>query len=322
MFVKFGLNTLKKHFNNMNKSIVVTGTLGFIGKVMVEYLNNNGFSNIIEVDKHNMHTFLDNYKIDAIIHLGACTNTMEFDYEIHKKLNVEYPKILWEYATKHNIPLIYASSAATYGDGTYGYDDSHTMSYKIQPLNPYGVSKNEFDKWVIGQTNKPPVWSGLKFFNVYGHNESHKGKMASMVYHSYHQIKENGKVKLFKSYKYEYKDGGQLRDFIYVKDVVEIIFWMLNSMLDSNWDSGKNGLYNVGTGKTESFLNLANYVFKAMQLEPSIEFINMPTDIHSKYQYYTKANNMKLFLAGYEKQFTSLEDGIKDYVVNYLQKNN
>jgi ADP-L-glycero-D-manno-heptose 6-epimerase len=145
--------------------------------------------------------------------------------------------------------------------------------------------------------------------------------MASMVYHSYHQIKENGKVKLFKSYKYEYKDGGQLRDFIYVKDVVEIIFWMLNSMLDSNWDSGKNGLYNVGTGKTESFLNLANYVFKAMQLEPSIEFINMPTDIHSKYQYYTKANNMKLFLAGYEKQFTSLEDGIKDYVVNYLQKN-
>jgi ADP-L-glycero-D-manno-heptose 6-epimerase len=298
--------------------IVVTGGLGFIGSNMIEHLKENGYNDIICVDKHNMYSFLDElgkYPIDAIIHLGACTDTCEFDYSIHEELNVEYPKKLWAYASQNEIPFIYASSAATYGDGQYGYDDTHHVIFRLEPLNPYGVSKNEFDKWAVQQEKKPPFWAGLKFFNVYGYNESHKGKMASMVYHAYNQIKENGKVKLFKSYKNEYKDGGQLRDFIYVKDVVEVILWMLKEK------KNESGLYNLGTGKTESFLSLAYFVFNSLNLEPNIEFIDMPREIHSKYQYYTKANIIKLYKNGYNKQFTSLEDGVKDYVVNYLNIN-
>ena len=302
----------------MSKKIVVTGANGFIGGVMVNYLKENGYDNVISVDKHNMYSFLDIPDIDAIIHLGACTDTTEFDYSVHESLNIEHPKMIWKYAADHNIPLIYASSAATYGDGTYGYDDKHTILHQVQPLNPYGVSKNEFDKWALQQVNEPSYWTGLKFFNVYGYNESHKGKMASMVYHAYNQIKETGKVKLFKSYKFEYKDGGQLRDFVYVKDVVKVIYWMLTQMLSSKWVD--NGLYNVGTGQGESFLNLAYYVFNALKLDPNIEFIDMPREIQSKYQYYTKANKIKLLNAGYETPFTTLEHGVKDYITNYLNK--
>ena len=302
----------------MDKSIAVTGALGFIGSAMVQHLKDNGFNNIISVDKHNMYSFLENSNIDAIIHLGACTDTTEFDYSIHEELNVEHPKKIWKYATEHNIPLIYASSAATYGDGEYGYEDLHSIIFKLQPLNPYGVSKNEFDKWAVAQLTKPKYWTGLKFFNVYGHNESHKGKMASMVYHTYNQIKETGKVKLFKSYKHEYKDGGQLRDFVYVKDVVNVIHWMLTEMLESKWS--RDGLYNIGTGRTASFFSLAYDVFQALKLEPNIEYIDMPKDIQTKYQYYTRANMIKLFSNGYEKPFTRLEDGIYDYVINYLNK--
>ena len=302
--------------------IVVTGGKGFIGSSMIQYLKDNGLHDIISVDVHNMYSFIEDLKddkIDIIIHLGACTDTTEFDYSIHEKFNVEYPKILWKYATDNDIPFIYASSAATYGDGEYGYEDTHHVIFKLEPLNPYGVSKNEFDKWAVQQSNKPKYWAGLKFFNVYGYDEGHKGKMASMVYHSYNQIKDTGKVRLFKSYKYDYKDGGQLRDFIYVKDVIDIIYWMSNKMLSCEWEN--NGLYNLGTGNPQSFLSLAYNVFQSLGLEPNIEFIDMPNDIKNKYQYYTRANIIKLFKEGYNKPFTSLEYGIKDYVLNYLQKN-
>ena len=325
-------------------TIVVTGTAGFIGSVMVQFLNENGFTNLLLVDDFGVESkrknweqktytkvierqaFLeqllsDDYEIDLIIHLGARTDTTEFNYAIHEELNVEYSKSIWNYATKKQIPLIYASSAATYGAGENGYEDSHEVLDQLVPLNPYGVSKNEFDKWAIAQKQGPAAWTGLKFFNVYGPNEGHKARMASVIFHAFNQIKETGVVKLFKSHRPDFKDGEQLRDFIYVKDVVRVIFWMMQQMLASKWSTQNNGLYNLGTGKARSFYDLAANTFIAQGLAPNIEFIDMPLDIRDKYQYFTEANMSKLIAAGYDQPFTSLEEGVKDYVANYLVKN-
>ncbi|MEY3539002.1 MAG: ADP-glyceromanno-heptose 6-epimerase [Bacteroidota bacterium] len=321
--------------------IVVTGAAGFIGSVFVQYLNEQGLDQLLIVDDFGVESkrknweskkfikaierqaFLaqldaDEHAIDLIVHLGARTDTTEFNYAIHEALNVEYSKAIWQYATRKNIPLIYASSAATYGAGENGYEDSHAILDQLSPLNPYGVSKNEFDKWVIAQTSAPPSWTGLKFFNVYGPNEEHKGRMASVIFHAFNQIKATGLVKLFRSHRIDYKDGQQLRDFIYVKDLVSVIGWMLHHMYAQKWDASKNGLYNLGTGKARSFYDLAANTFIAQGLEPNIEFIDMPEDIRDTYQYFTEANMAKLRAAGYDKPFSTLEEGVRDYVANYL----
>jgi len=325
-------------------TIVVTGTAGFIGSVMVQFLNENGFANLLLVDDFGVEAkrknweqktyvkvierqaFLeqllsDDYEIDFIIHVGARTDTTEFNYAIHEELNVEYSKSIWNYATKKQIPLIYASSAATYGAGENGYEDRHDVLEQLVPLNPYGISKNEFDKWAITQTKQPPSWTGLKFFNVYGPNEGHKARMASVIFHAFNQIQETGVVKLFKSHRPDFKDGEQLRDFIYVKDLVRVICWMMQEMLAKTWTHDKNGLYNLGTGKARSFYDLAANTFTAQGLTPNIEFIDMPLDIRDKYQYFTEANMNKLRTAGYTEPFSTLEEGVKEYVANYLVKN-
>lgn len=329
-----------------NPTIVVTGAAGFIASSLVGFLNEKGITNLILVDDFtpiakcknwndksfiyqiDRSKFIDllpslEYKfggIDAIVHLGAKTDTTEFDYNIHEELNVKYSQSISRYARKNKIPLIYASSAATYGGGENGYIDSHEIVDKLQPLNPYGVSKNEFDKWMLNESEQLEMWAGLKFFNVYGYNESHKGRMASVIFHSFNQIKDKGSVNLFKSHKEGFKDGEQLRDFVYVKDVVNVIYWMLNKMLSGEWDSSINGLYNVGTGKARSFYDLAKNTFIAQELEPKINFVDMPIDIREKYQYFTEANIDKLRSIGYDLPFATLEDGVSDYVKNYLNK--
>ncbi len=338
-------------------SIVVTGAAGFIGSCMVEYLNENGYTNLIIVDdfgveekrrnwenkqfievieRHSFFEWLDIHqpKIDCIIHLGARTDTTEFDYAVHQELNVEYSQNIWQYCTENNIPLIYASSAATYGGGEFGYDDKHELPFALQPLNPYGVSKNEFDKWAIEQTEKPPFWAGLKFFNIYGPNEYHKGRMASVIWHSFNQIKKDGLVKLFKSHNPNYKDGEQLRDFVYVKDLVKVMLWMMEQTIIDNRESQEqnlqltnpdsrlsSGIYNLGTGTARSFYDLVAATFKGLDLEPNIEFIAMPIDIRDTYQYFTEANMQKLHNAGYTETFYTLEAGVDDYVRNYLSAN-
>ncbi len=326
-----------------NSCIVITGAAGFIGSCMVQYLNEQGFENLILVDDFGVETKRKNWeekkfnciverisffdwleekkpKVDFIIHLGARTDTTEFDYEVHRTLNYNYSIEVWNYCTANQIPLVYASSAATYGDGTLGYDDNHEIIDKLQPLNPYGVSKNEFDKWALQQTNQPPFWAGLKFFNVYGPNEYHKGRMASVIWHSFNQIKKDGVVKLFKSHRADFKDGQQLRDFIYAKDIVKVIDWLMNEMLQESWTYQKNGLYNLGTGNARSFEDLVKATFSALDLQPNIEYVDMPLDIRDKYQYFTEANMQKLKKAGYTEKFYSLEEGVNDYVRNYLKQ--
>ena len=321
--------------------IIVTGAAGFIGSCMVQYLNDRGFLNLILVDdfgveekrknweskifdtiveRYNLFNWLEEQKpqVDAVIHLGARTDTTEFDYAIHEELNLMYSKDIWNYCTVNSIPLIYASSAATYGAGDHGYKDDHALLNQLTPLNPYGVSKNEFDKWAIQQEQHPPNWAGFKFFNVYGPNESHKERMASVIWHSFNQIKQNGFVKLFKSHKAGFKDGEQLRDFIYVKDVVNVIFWMMEKMNENTWNVKLNGIYNLGTGKARSFIDLVNSTFAGLDKAPNIHFIDMPEDIRDKYQYFTEAEMDKLKLAGYSQPFYSLEKGVDDYIRNYL----
>jgi ADP-L-glycero-D-manno-heptose 6-epimerase len=266
------------------------------------------------IDREHIQSFFErNIQIDFVIHLGARTDTTEMDYSIHEHLNLNYSKIMWEYCTKNNVPIIYASSAATYGNGEFGYDDNHEVIEKLIPLNPYGVSKNEFDKFAIKETTTPPNWYGLKFFNVYGPNENHKGRMASVVYHAYHQIKKTGSLKLFRSHNPNYLDGEQMRDFIYVFDLVNVIFWLMK-------EKPSSGIYNLGSGKAETFLELGNAVFKALELEPKIDFIDTPEDIREKYQYFTEANMQKLIKSGYTDIFKNIEEGAIDYVKNYLSK--
>lgn len=328
----------------INKKIVITGAAGFIASCMIGFLNNQGYYNLILVDnfdneiKNNNWSnkkYLelisrdeffewlkdDHHKIDAIIHLGAKTDTTEFDYSVHERLNILYSQKIWEYCTDKNIPFIYASSAATYGNGEQGYTDNHEVPFQLTPLNPYGKSKNEFDKWAISQSAQPKNWTGLKFFNVYGPNEYHKGRMASVIFHSFRQINEKGFVELFKSHNPNYNNGEQLRDFVYVKDLTKVILWMLENMLRNDWDPKNNGLYNLGTGKARSFYDLVSSTFKGLNLVPKIEFVDMPIDIRDKYQYFTEANMAKLQKAGYNDPFYSLEQGVDDYVKNYLAKN-
>ncbi len=317
-------------------TIIITGAAGFIGSCMVQHLNELGYNNLILVDEFNRDDKIPNLKgkqfyskveredlfdwlfknkpaVDFVIHLGARTDTTEFNYAIHQHLNVEYSQQVWNYCTLNNIPLIYASSAATYGVGELGYKDDHDLCYQFKPLNPYGISKNEFDKWVLHQEDHPPFWAGLKFFNVYGPNESHKGRMASVIYHSFNQIKKEGLVKLFRSHKTAFKDGEQLRDFIYVKDLLSVITWLMNHQPAS-------AIYNLGTGKARTFNDLVKATFAALDKKTNIEYIDMPEDIRERYQYYTEADMNKLKAAGYKEEFTSLEKGVDDYVRNYLSK--
>lgn len=255
--------------------------------------------------------------VSHFIHLGARTDTTEFDMAVHQLLNVEYSQRAWAYCAENGVPLIYASSAATYGDGALGYADSHDIVHQLQPLNPYGISKNEFDKWALAQTSAPPFWAGLKFFNVYGPSEGHKGRMASVIFHAFNQIRDTGHVKLFRSHKAGFEDGQQQRDFIYVKDIVAVIEWLMGQ---NDGSRVGNGLYNLGTGKARSFYDLASAVFTGLGKTPDIRFIDMPLDIRDKYQYYTQAEMAKLRSAGWDRPFWGLDEGVVDYVSNYLAK--
>lgn len=318
-------------------TFIITGAAGFISSGLITYLNQKyQNANIIAVDKFNIEKknknlerkiisqFIDRdelftdgkidfTKIDFIIHLGARTDTTEMNYQIFNELNLNYSKSIWNKCTEFEIPLIYASSAATYGDGKLGFDDDENLISQLKPLNPYGESKNDFDKWVLAQEKKPPFWAGLKFFNVFGPNEYHKGRMASVVFHAYKQIVETGTLNLFKSHNTGYKDGGQLRDFIYVKDIFKVVDFIYSHK--SNFTSG---IYNLGSGKARSFLDLAMSVYYALDRRPNIKFVETPLDIRDKYQYYTKAEMDKLRKQGYLASFYSLEGGVIEYVREYL----
>jgi ADP-L-glycero-D-manno-heptose 6-epimerase len=314
--------------------IIVTGAAGFIGSCLVSKLNDLGQTNLVLVDDFSnseknknlagkqfsiqveRNIFVAWFKgnasiVSAVYHIGARTDTTEFDVAIFDELNLNYSKDLWRVCAEYEIPFVYASSAATYGMGEFGFIDSHEVVEKLVPLNPYGDSKNNFDKWVLKQEEQPPFWAGFKFFNVYGPNEFHKSRMASVIFHAVKQINDTGGMKLFRSHNPEYKDGEQLRDFVYVKDVVEVLTFMMR-------EKKENGLYNLGSGKARSFKDLVNATFKALGKESSISYIDTPKDIRDKYQYFTQANMKKLILAGYSNSFTDLESGVKDYVQHYL----
>lgn len=314
--------------------IVVTGAAGFIGSCLVSKLNSKGFKDIVLVDdfsnlqknknfegktysaKVDRNKFIDwidqeHAYIQFIFHMGARSATTGYPKEVYDRLNLDYSKAVWNKCVTYGLPLVYASSAATYGLGEHGYDDNHEIVDKLKPLNLYGESKNDFDKWALAQKQQPFFWAGLKFFNVYGPNEFHKGRMASVIFHAYNQIKATGKMKLFKSHHPDFKDGHQTRDFVYVKDLAEVMLFLMQSRKNS-------GLYNVGTGLGRTFLDLALNTFKAMDVSPKIEFIDTPQDIRDKYQYFTQANMKKLRSIGYNRPFYSFEDGIEDYVKNYL----
>lgn len=314
--------------------IVVTGAAGFIGSCLVTRLNADNFNDIIAVDnfttskkeanltgkkikeyvdRMDFPEWLDkNYEeVEFIFHIGARTDTTEFNKDVFDLLNLEYSKKVWLACCEYQIPLVYASSAATYGSGSLGYDDDENMLDLLHPLNPYGDSKHEFDKWAVAQTAKPFFWAGLKFFNVYGPNEYHKGRMASVIFHAFNQIKAHGKLELFKSHNPEYADGEQKRDFIYVKDVVEVCYFLMHHRQNS-------GLYNLGTGQARTFLDLGFNTFQAMGKEVDIHFKDTPSDIRDTYQYFTQANMEKLIKIGFTRPFYTLEEGIEDYVKNYL----
>ncbi len=314
--------------------IIVTGAAGFIGSCLISRLNADGFAYIIAVDdfsdetkKNNLEgkqikeyvhrdAFFDwldtNYdEVEFLFHLGARTDTTEFDTQILDRLNLNFSKAVWQRCHDYQIPLVYASSAATYGLGEHGYEDSESIIPHLRPLNPYGESKNDFDKWALMQDKKPFYWAGLKFFNVYGPNEYHKGRMASVIFHAFHQIRSANCMKLFRSHNEQFKDGEQMRDFVYVKDVVEVCMYLMHYRRNS-------GIYNLGSGKARTFLDLVRNTFQALDIAENIEFIDIPVDIRDKYQYFTQATMSKLRSIGYAKPFYTLEEGIADYVKNYL----
>ncbi len=317
--------------------ILITGAAGFIGSCMAIFLQQLGYKNLILVDDFSKENKKNNFKtlqsctfinrehleeylktknaIKNIIHFGARTDTTEQDYSIFEKLNVDFSKMLWQYCSDKKINFIYASSAATYGNGELGYTDNENDILKLKPLNPYGISKQVFDEYVLEQikkNNTPKKWAGLKFFNVYGPNEFHKSRMASVVFHAYHQIKKNGEINLFKSHKKEYKNGEQQRDFIYVKDILKVTHFILTTNFN-------NGIYNLGTGKARTFNDLASAIFNTLKMPVKINYIDTPIDIREAYQYFTEATMQKLIAAGYQEKFYSIEDGIEDYVKNYLE---
>ncbi len=322
--------------------IAVTGAAGFIGSCMVRRLNDAGYTDLVVVDdfsrpdknrnlegksfreqihRDNFLRWLERHhgEVEAVLHLGARTDTTEMDTAIFDRLNLEYSKALWMLCAGFQIPFYYASSAATYGLGELGYTDDHTIIPRLKPLNPYGQSKQDFDVWVLETvkgtsptTSQPPSWAGFKFFNVYGPNEYHKGRMASVIFHTARQIKATGGMKLFRSHRPDFRDGEQSRDFIYVKDVADVLLFFLEKR-------PPNAIYNLGTGKARTFLDLAKGTFHALGLEPNISFVDTPADIRETYQYFTEANMDKLRAAGYLEPFFGLEEGIEDYVQRYLK---
>lgn len=314
--------------------IVVTGAAGFIASSMVSELNERGYRDLVLVDDFSHEDRKSNYEnkkyktlverdiffdwlkenhryVEFIFHLGARSATTETSKEVLDELNLGYSKHMWKACVEYGLPLIYASSAATYGLGEHGYEDNHDIVENLAPLNLYGKSKNDFDKWALNQKEAPFFWAGLKFFNVYGPNEYHKKRMASVVLHAYNQIKETGEMKLFRSHNPEYADGGQMRDFVYVKDLCDVMIFLMEKRPES-------GLYNMGTGKARTFLDLVKSTFKAIGVPENISYIDTPIDIRDKYQYFTEADMSKLRRVGYTKEFTSLENGVEDYVKNYL----
>lgn len=317
--------------------IVITGAAGFIGSCLLSHLNSNNFKDIVLVDdfsnadknknleskiftekieRKNFFEWLDkNHSlVEFVFHIGARSATTGFPKEVYDELNLNYSKTMWLKCVEYGLPLVYASSAATYGMGEFGFDDSHDVVQKLKPMNLYGESKNDFDKWALAQEKAPFFWAGLKFFNVYGPNEYHKGRMASVIFHAFNQITATNKMKLFKSHNPNYVDGGQTRDFVYVKDLCKVMFFLMQHRKNS-------GLYNVGTGLGRTFADLTINTFKGMDIEPNIEYIDMPTDIRDKYQYFTEANMNKLRSIGYNTPFYTLEEGVADYVRNYLIPN-
>jgi len=314
--------------------IIVTGALGFIGSALLGELEARGYGELVAVDNFDdAYKFsnldgkkikeridrtvfcewlsLNASKVQFVFHIGARTRTNEFDWNVLNDLNVNYSKQLWQICSQESIPLIYASSAATYGNGGNGFSDDPANIKQLKPMNPYGESKQLFDLWMMEQENTPPFWAGFKFFNVFGPNEYHKGRMASVVFHAFNQIKESGSVNLFKSYNSEYADGEQRRDFVYIKDVLNVLIYHMETRK-------KSGLYNLGSGKSHTFLELATGVFKALNLESNLNYIDMPEDIRDNYQYFTQADDLRLVESGYSKGFTPFEDAIADYVTNYL----
>ncbi len=316
--------------------IIVTGAAGFIASNLIKRLNDDGFKHIIAVDKFDNPLKNKNLKglkiaekvdrnnffewaneqtleIEFIFHLGARTDTTEFDRELLWALNTDYSKKLWQLCIDKQIPLVYASSAATYGLGELGYKDDESQIPKLKPLNPYGESKNEFDLWATSIKKKRPFfWAGLKFFNVYGPGEYHKGRMASVIWHAYKQIAATGQMKLFRSHNSDFKDGEQMRDFIYVADVVDVMIWLMHHRKDS-------AIYNLGSGKARTFNDLVKSVFKTMEKKAQISFIDTPEDIRDKYQYFTEADMGKLKSIGYKNPFTPLEEGVEVYVKKLLK---
>jgi ADP-L-glycero-D-manno-heptose 6-epimerase len=316
--------------------IIVTGAAGFIGSCLISRLNNENFNAIVAVDKFddpvknknlvgkkilkkvdtdNFISWFDHYfeEVEFVFHLGARTDTAESDTELLRRMNTDFTKKVWRKCVSYQVPLVYASSAATYGLGELGYDDREDLVHDLKPLNPYGESKNEFDKWAINQKKKPLFWAGLKFFNVYGPNEYHKGRMASVVMHAFSQIQETQKMNLFRSHNPEFKDGEQMRDFIYVKDLLEACIFFMHRRKNS-------GIYNLGSGKARSFLDLTKAVFEALNIPEDISFIDTPEDIRDNYQYFTEANMEKLKSLDFDYKFHSLEEGVQDYVKNYLEE--
>jgi ADP-L-glycero-D-manno-heptose 6-epimerase len=321
--------------------ILVTGAAGFIGSVIVKQLNDKGITDIILCDHFESgdkwknlrglkyHSFVQvedlfahsiwkkQQGLKAIYHMGACSDTTQLDMDFLYKNNTEYTNNLLTLAAQKNIPIVYASSAATYGAGEAGYSDDHKGVPALRPLNKYGYSKQLSDEWILKQTKKPKVWFGVKFFNVFGPQEYHKGKMSSVVFQSFNQIKDVGEVKLFKSHRQDYHDGEQLRDFVYVKDVVRAMLELI--------DAGKkkpsiSGIYNLGTGQARSFHDLVKATYSAMELEPRIQFIDMPDELRNQYQYYTQADMGKLKKSLPKFKFMKLEDAVNDYVRNHLAK--
>lgn len=316
--------------------IVITGAAGFIPSTLITRLNEARFFDLILVDDFSREDRRRNYegkrysqlvdrkalpewlaanekRVEFVFHLGARTDTTEFNWDIFVELNLEYSKTIWKLCVEYGFPLVYASSAATYGLGEHGYIDAHDIVERLQPLNPYGKSKNDFDAWALSQERQPYFWAGLKFFNVYGPNEYHKGRMASVIFHAFNQIQSTGGMKLFRSHKPEFKDGEQQRDFVYVKDVAEVCYFLMHHRKNS-------GLYNLGTGQARSFNDLANSTFVALGLPSNIAYIDTPEDIRDKYQYFTEADMAKLRSIGYDRPFTPLEDGVKEYVQEFLTR--
>jgi len=316
--------------------VVITGGAGFIGSAMLWHLNQQGISDVIVVDElsttekwqnlaglefaeyFHKNDFLDYLlseklpQIDAIIHMGAISATTETDADLLMKNNFEYTKTLALFALQRSIRFIYASSAATYGNGDTGYCDNLESTFKLRPLNMYGYSKHLFDLWAIKNEIIDKI-VGLKFFNVFGPNEYHKDDMTSVVFKAYHQILETGKVRLFKSHRSDFSDGGQSRDFVYVKDCLKVMHWLMEN-------PQVNGIYNIGTGQARSFFDLAAATFAAMDKAPNIEYFPMPEHLQGKYQYFTQADMTKLQQAGCPVNFGSLEENVKDYVQNHLMQ--